>query len=502
MSRNIITFIIISALALFTSCSHVHDQETEEHGHEHGGGASITQYTNDTEIFMEYPPLVVNKESEFLIHLTDLKDFKGVTEGVLTVNFKNDKKTEITKTLDVPARYGIYIPSVSFTEAGNYTITINLNGKQVSDIIVVKDVIVYSSEAELPHIVEESSSGIPYLKEQQWKIEFSNEPAQFRKMQKSILVTGEIQSKPENYSKIISPIAGIVLNKNNYNIKTIGDYVKTGEVLLNISPSSDASANIHRIKNDYLLTKSEYERVKNLYEKGAVPLKRLDEAKFEYDLKYGIYKSISDQIKITEIGYSIIAPINGYIEKMNFNLGEDLNTGEDLYTIVNPNRLVLKANVPVSQIESAENTSDASFQIEGFSSSFKISEMNGRKISMATGLNEKNRTISVFYEFDNPQNKIKIGMFADVNIKAGEEIERIAIPESAIVNEDGLHTAYVQIDGESFEKRIVKTGVINEGYIEIIDGIKVGERVITKGAYQVRLAGIAPESAIGHGHAH
>lgn len=498
MIRVIYISIIISALTLFTGCSHDHENETEEHGN---GAVSVTQYTDSTEIFMEYPALVVNQEAEFLIHLTDLKDFKAVTEGVLTAKFKNAKGTEVTVTKEKPARDGIYIPTLSFPEAGNYTMTINVKGKQVSDVIVVDDVMVYSSEAELPHF-EEEDSGISFLKEQQWKIDFANEPVTKRKMQKSILSTGEIKAKPENYSKIISPIAGMILNKNNTKIKTIGDYAKAGEVLLNISPSAAASVNIQRIKNDYLLAKSEYERAQNLYERSAVPLKRLVEAKFEYESKKASYNSLLDQIEITETGYSVIAPINGYIEKINFSLGENLNAGQELYTIINPNRLILTANVPAAQIEAAVNSTNASFRIEGFSSLYDVLDLNGRKISVAAAINETNRTVPVYYEFNNPQNKIKVGMFADVYVKAGEAIESLAIPESAIINEDGLHTAYVQTEGESFEKRILKTGIIDNGYVEIIDGLKVGERVVTEGAYQVRLAALSPESAIGHGHAH
>ena len=100
------------------------------------------------------------------------------------------------------------------------------------------------------------------------------------------------------------------------------------------------------------------------------------------------------------------------------------------------------------------------------------------------------------------ENKIKVGMYAEVYIKVGEADEYISIPESAIINEDGLNTVYVQVDGEAFEKRIIKTGIIDNGYVQIIDGMKVGERVVTIGAYQVRLAALSPESAIGQGHAH
>ncbi len=90
----------------------------------------------------------------------------------------------------------------------------------------------------------------------------------------------------------------------------------------------------------------------------------------------------------------------------------------------------------------------------------------------------------------------------DVYVKIGDPNEYISIPESAIINDDGLHTAYVQSEGESFEKRILKTGIIDGGYVQVIEGLKVGERVVTIGAYQVRLAALSPESAIGQGHVH
>ncbi|KAB2840013.1 MAG: efflux RND transporter periplasmic adaptor subunit, partial [Melioribacteraceae bacterium] len=443
---------------MVAACSHDHEHEAEEHGHELGG-TSVTQYTDSTEIFMEYPALIVNQEAKFLIHLTDLKNFKAVTEGVLTVEFSKDNGTSLSLTENQPARDGIYTPVVKFNEPGNYTMNIKLNGKQVSDNIIVKNVIIYSNENEAPQEEEAASSDISFLKEQQWKIDFANETVVKRKLHESVLATGEIKLKPEYFSKVVSPVAGIVLNKNNSNLKPIGSSVKKGEVLLNISSSADASANIQKIKSDYLLAKVEYERVKNLLEKKAVSQKRLDEAKFDYEAKQLSYNSLSDQIKITDNGYAVIAPIDGYIEMINFNLGDQINSGQELFTIINPARLLLKANVPSSQLEAAVKSDDASFIIEGQNTNFNISSLNGKKLSVAAGLDAANRTLPVYFEFSNPQNQIKIGMYAEVYIKVGDGKEYISIPESAVIDEDGLHTAYVQAEGETFQKRIIKTGI-------------------------------------------
>ena len=234
--------IYLTSLTLLVSCAHELDQGTAEE-HEHGG-VSITQYTDLTEIFMEYSPLLINQEAEFLIHLTDLKNFKAVTEGELTIEFSNERG-DIEKVIEnKPARDGIYIPNITFKNAGKYKMTITLRGNQVSDVIVVEDIIVYANFSELPHIHEEETSDITFLKEQQWKIEFANEAVETRMMRKSIKITGDIKQKPEYYVNVVSPVGGTVLVKNNAKIKSVGDYVKSGDILLNISPSADAGKSI------------------------------------------------------------------------------------------------------------------------------------------------------------------------------------------------------------------------------------------------------------------
>jgi multidrug efflux pump subunit AcrA (membrane-fusion protein) len=60
---------------------------------------------------------------------------------------------------------------------------------------------------------------------------------------------------------------------------------------------------------------------------------------------------------------------------------------------------------------------------------------------------------------------------------------------------------YVLREGESFERRVITTGSRDGEWVAVLSGLKAGERIVTLGAYQVRLAATAP-AAIGHGHAH
>lgn len=489
--------LVLFAFVAF-GCSHTLEEEADHSE----SSISVTQFNNSTELFMEYPQLVVKTEAKFLIHLNDLTNFKPITEGKMTIEFVNQSGGKVTANLNKPARAGIFTPTVKFDNPGNYTMTINLNSSQASDQIVVNNIIVYSSENEVPPEEDEAFSNISFLKEQQWKIDFATEPVIKRNLQSSVPATGEIIAKPELYSKVVSPVGGILLPKNNSNFPRLGSFVSKGTVLLNISPSADASSNIQKIKSDYLLAKSEYERVQNLFDKKAASQKRLDESRFDFETKQASYNSLIDQIKFTENGYAIVSPIDGYIESISVNLGSQITGGQELVTIINPSRLILKANVPASKFEDANNSKDASFKIEGYKDELLISSLNGRKISVSSSLNTENRTVPVYFEFGNTQNKIKVGMYAEVFIKTGDIQESISIPESAIIDEDGMHTVYVEIEGEAFEKRILKTGISDGGYIQVFEGLKEGERLVTKGAYQVRLAALSPESAIGQGHVH
>ncbi|MGZ8921161.1 MAG: efflux RND transporter periplasmic adaptor subunit, partial [Limisphaerales bacterium] len=75
------------------------------------------------------------------------------------------------------------------------------------------------------------------------------------------------------------------------------------------------------------------------------------------------------------------------------------------------------------------------------------------------------------------------------------------IPSGAIVEEEGVPIAFVQVSGETFEKRDVKLGVQDGRWAEVIAGVSEGERVVTDGAYALLLStksGTIPA----HGHAH
>ena len=86
-------------------------------------------------------------------------------------------------------------------------------------------------------------------------------------------------------------------------------------------------------------------------------------------------------------------------------------------------------------------------------------------------------------------------------VRTGEVEEGVVIPDEAVLEEDGRAIAFVQSEGERFERRELVLGPRERGQVLARSGIAAGERVVTGAAYQVRLASLST-AVPAHGHAH
>jgi len=108
--------------------------------------------------------------------------------------------------------------------------------------------------------------------------------------------------------------------------------------------------------------------------------------------------------------------------------------------------------------------------------------------------------ISVFAEV-NEGMEMPEGSFTEVQLAVGTATESLVVPVSCLMEDYGNYSVMVQLSGESFERRNVTIGKRNGSEVEIITGLSLGEVVVTKGAYQVKMASMSGQ-APAHGHAH
>jgi RND family efflux transporter MFP subunit len=181
--------------------------------------------------------------------------------------------------------------------------------------------------------------------------------------------------------------------------------------------------------------------------------------------------------------------------------GAVVEVGRPLVAVVNPERLWLEARVYEVDAPKVERSPGASFTVAGFSQEFTVDEKTGRRVAVGSVVDRATRTVPVIFELPNPDGVLKPGMFAKVTLHTGETVRGVAIPESAVVDDGGRPTVYVMEGGESFFKRPIQPGVRSGGWVQVLEGVKEGERVVSRGAYELKLSsatGTIPE----HGHAH
>jgi multidrug efflux pump subunit AcrA (membrane-fusion protein) len=101
----------------------------------------------------------------------------------------------------------------------------------------------------------------------------------------------------------------------------------------------------------------------------------------------------------------------------------------------------------------------------------------------------------------NDDGALRIGQSLSAHLGKGGAEERVSVPISAIVDDGGRPVVFVQRDGESFERRPVQTGAAAGNYVQVVEGLRAGERIVSRGAYLIRLAALSTQIPA-HGHVH
>lgn len=471
--------------------------EGATNGTEPAGGA-ITMWTDSTELFMEHPALIVGQPDKFAVHLTDLTDFAPLRSGKITLQFVPQAGgAPVVVTQDAPRSPGIYGPSPEFKVAGLYDLTILVNSPQAKDSITVKNLRVHAKEADAPREEAAGESGIAFLKEQQWKTPgFRTAFATVGTVEGSVDASGTIEPAAGRYAQVTAPISGLVDASSVAQSPAPGQRVTRGQILAMLTPSLGEGGSAYAEARARLReAEDEYERAKRLVDAEAVPQRRLHEA----EIRLQAAREALSGLGGAEAGGRIVvrSPLRGVVANRTIAPGSHVQAGTPLFTVVDPSVVWLTVNVPAAQASLVSGTSSATFELEGSDRRFDAR----RVVSLGSIIDAQSRTLPVICEVVNPTGAVKVGATARVQVQTGQRAEGVVIPASAVLDEDGRAIAYVQPEGESFEKRELRLGGREGDRVLVLGGIEAGERVVTGAAYQVRLASLST-SVPAHGHEH
>ncbi|MFH1373373.1 MAG: efflux RND transporter periplasmic adaptor subunit [bacterium] len=459
---------------------------------------SVTEFTDQMGLFMEYPLLVANQPSKFIIHLTILEGFQPVREGKVTLTFMNETRSVLEIVETDLLREGIFTPTVELKDVESLRLNLTYEGPIARDSFVIDGFEVYSSIDAIPAQEEgETGGGISFLMEQQWKIPFATSEVETREIKRSVWAIGEVLPSPDSYVEIVSPVDGILHVGNGSQLALPGSLVKRGDVVVTITPPLQGTgyASSHLA---YEQAKRDYERAQRLKDREAISEREFELVRDDYLAMKAGFEALSSGGKNGTL--TLKAPISGKIVEWQARPGQRVRSGDKLMSIVDPATVWLQVNVYERDFYQLGSPVGAFVKTDGLPGGWAIPNSDMRVLTTGGALDPATRTIPVLLEVSNTNDYLRINETSPVELYSSEGSISTAVPTSALYDDNGMSVVFVQADGESFTKRIVSRGPHYAGYVAILDGLEPGERVVTTGGYHVKLA--STSAKIGHGHAH
>jgi len=487
----------LMALALTLTLGACGEPDVEEVVAEHPS-VVVTEWNDSTELFLEYPVLVAGQAmGNWAIHLSNMKNFRPLTEGVLTVRFLQGGREAQSFTLEAPARDGIYLLDPVIEQPGRYDVQLTLRSPEVSSLHVLPEVRVYADAGDIPTAEEEEAAGgISFLKEQQWKIPFAVEAAQEAEVARTVSAPGEIVAPDGALAVVSAPISGIAQAASNQGAPSVGMPVSAGQVLVVLAPTAGENS-YARARGELERLAREAERAERLYAAGAIPAKRLEESLHDLEIARAEMAAMGGAGEDGDFRMMVRAPFSGVIAERGFIPGGRVEAGAPLFTVVDPSRVWLRVRLPADAASGVTLDARPVFSVEGSNQPIQTT----RVVSVGSVLDPETRTVPAVFEAGNAGGLIKIGQFARARVPVGGMVRGVVVRNEAILDDNGTPVAYVQLGGETFERRVLTLGETDGVLTQVVEGIRPGDMVVTVGAYQVRLASLSPEGFSG-GHAH
>ena len=209
-------------------------------------------------------------------------------------------------------------------------------------------------------------------------------------------------------------------------------------------------------------------------------------AKMNYDVGAAVHEgdvmALIDSPELLNKSLELKAPISGEVIERQGTVGEMVDNTKELYTISDPTNVWVIADVNANDIAAVRVGQLATVH----TMAYPDETFAGRVVLISPEVGEKSRTVDVRIEVDNRSVKLKPGMFTDAEIVTSTVDNVVVIPDEAVQRLGDQEIVFVATDAHTFTKRTIKTGRTQNGNAEILDGLKDGERVVTKGSFLLK----------------
>lgn len=481
---------------------------------------AITHWTDKTELFMEYPPLVAGQTALYAVHLTRMSDFSAMNAGTPRLEFTRESGgAPVVLQGNPPSRPGVFRVQAPSPPAGKYTWVLVVDAPGLSDRHELGAVTVFADQAaavaDAERQPEDDPTAIAYLKEPQWTNGFAAVAAQESELRRAIRVPAVIEPLTGGEAMVSAPADGRFMSTR---LPNVGARVQAGEELGRLQPRAGEDgtdratlvAAVSEAQQGIEGSRAELARSERLLADRAVPGRRVEDA--QRALKVAEARLTAAQARLDQRdealrsgggaaggnSFALRAPIAGVVAEVLAALGAAYDEGAPLFRIVRTDHVELQAHVPAADSPLGAAVDEIALEIPGRPDPLVVVADH---MHYAGIIDPKTRALPVQFDVDNRAGQLLIGQTLTAILYTGRRERMVTIPKEALLTEAGRPYVFVQLGGERFARRYVEVATRDGERVGLRSGVRPGERVVTRGAYDVQLASAA-SGLPAEGHVH
>lgn len=519
MKKILITLLAAVALCGCSGHSHKGEEAHEEHIHTH----DYTAYTHRAEFFLQHEGLETGKKACITLYATDLSNFKPLQAGEATVLLRVGGKS-YTATARGEGKFHFELTPES---AGDGMLYVTVGEESAHfDVEVTEHCDGHDhnhdghshtghhheghnhsehshSHSHAPHPghgaeTPAKSGDVSFAKEQSWKMDFATEVAVESSFAGAVKVAAKVEAHPSDFTTIVSTtsgkvqFAGNVLEGMQVSVNEPLFYLEGGDVTDN-----DAAVKFAEAESNYELAKADFERKKHLFIDKIVSEREYQATEAAYRQAEARFESMKRNFGAGKV--TLKSPINGYVATLLAANGDYVEPGTPLAVMQRDGGVNIVAELPVRYAAQLQNITTVNVE----TATGDVYDMNGYGALTVVG-NVANKcnmlpvTVSCV-----ALPGVVTGSIVTLYLSSTEEaVHNVAVPRTALVEEMGNMFVFVQSNPVSFEKRSVKVGATDGRYVQLLEGVAPGERVVSKGGVILKLSQGAAALDPHAGHVH
>ncbi len=299
-------------------------------------------------------------------------------------------------------------------------------------------------------------------------------------LDEKIEATGELRAQDE--AEIAAEVAGRVTAV----LLEEGEAVAAGQVVLEIDPErrelelADARAKLAEMRAALEEQRREHDRVRQLHDRGIASDARLDQTGTQLALERSRFAAAEARVGVAERALddaSLKAPFAGLIARRHVSRGEYVQVGQALFELVALDPI--EAEFHVAERDSARVAEGQTVAVSV--APYPDELFRGQVTVISPTIDARTRTLRVKAEIGNAEGRLRPGLFARVDLGVATREGVVMVPEEAVLQRADGEVVFRTGPEDRVERVVVTTGSHRDGLVEIAQGLRAGDVVVTRG---------------------